>query len=457
MMKKIKPVLKYAGFIILWIFVLAAALFPAWYMNSAYGYLAFLFLVVVLILSLLILLVLRKSIVIDADFQNHMQCVRGDSVELSMKIRNRSVFFCPRAKACFYISDLFGDTDAVMDADFTIAPGTDSSFVFSMDMKHIGVYQAGLKNMKIYDMFGMFCLGVPVKGDFEVHVKPRIHAMDDLVVEEEVFIESGRDSRNTVPNGIDYVGVREYTPGDSMKQIHWKLSAHSVSYMTRLSESSRQSDFAVILDFSAYRAEKEELMDLYDALVETAFSLLDELARREVTYSLIYCDRQQEIHRSVPKGREHDMEYIRRFGLITPEPDGDYPDGAVILNQEARMPNRSTNLIVCTSRITPELIQELVSVRKQRRSPELYLVLPERMTEREREDRTAPLRTLDENNIAWHRITAGGSSTAGRSSAEGKNSADGGSRADGGSSAGGRNSAGSGSRQAGSGIREERA
>lgn len=402
---KMKTAFRCTGLGILWILALAAALFPAKYINTEFGYLAFFFLLFLLILSLCILFILKKKIVIDTQFGNSIQCIRGDPVDLNLKIKNQSIFFCSHAKADFFISDLFGNVDASMESDFTIAPKTDSKFDFDMDMKHIGVYQVGLKTLKIYDMFGLFRINVPIKGEFEVYVKPRIYSMDDLQVEEEVFLDSNKDTRNTVPNGIDYVGVREYTPGDSMKQIHWKLSAHSVNYMTKLSESSRQSDFAVVLDFSAYQADREELMDLYDTLIETAFSLIEELSHREVTYSLIYSDRQQEMRRSVPKGRERDMEYIRRFDVITPDTEPGYPDGAQLLSQEARMPNRSTNLILCTSRITTELIQQLISIKRQKRSPELYFIIPDRLTQRERENLMAPLRALDDTGVVWHCVS----------------------------------------------------
>ncbi|MCD7981333.1 MAG: DUF58 domain-containing protein [Clostridiales bacterium] len=410
MKRRMKPTVKFIITVVLWILALLAALFPARYINTWFGYMAFLFLLILFVFSLIIMFAVRRKIAIETNVTDmkSVQCLRGEPVELGLKVWNRSVFFCPHARGGFYISDLFGDVDTSSDTDFTIAPRSDSSFDFGMDMKHIGVYRVGMKDLRVYDMFGFFSLMVPVSGDFEVYVKPRIHTMDELVVEEEIFLDSSRDSRNTVPNGIDYVGVREYTPGDSMKQIHWKLSAHSLGYMTKLSESTRQSDFAVVLDFAAYQAEREELMDIYDTLVETAFSLLEELSHREVTYSLIYADRQQEMRRSVPKGRENDMEYIRRFGVITPEPEAGYPDGARLLTQEARMPNRCTNLILCTSRITSELIQELISIKRQKRSPELYFVFPERLTRRDRENLMAPFRSLDDAGVAWHAVSTAG-------------------------------------------------
>lgn len=407
MKKRSAAKMKNIFILVVWIVVLAAALLPARYINRAYGYLAFFFLLFLLLFSLLILALLRRNITVSSNIedQQNIQCMRGTPVDLNLKIENRTPFFCSHARAGFYISDLFGNADSFTETDFTIAGRSESRFDFDMDMRHIGVYRVGLKDLQIYDMFGAFRRQVPIRGEFDVYVQPRIRSMEELVVEEEVLLESNIDTRNTVANGTDYVGVREYTPGDSMKQIHWKLSAHSLGYMTKLSESSRQSDFAVIVDFAAYEADREELMNLYDTLVETAFSVLEELSHREVTYSLIYCDRQHEVRRSIPKGRENDMEYVRRFEVITPNPKADFPDAAQMMQLEEKMPNRSTNLIVCTSRITPELIREMVSVKHQKRSPELYFIIPERLTQRERDDLTAPLRQLDEAGIAWHLTT----------------------------------------------------
>lgn len=389
---------------VLWVIVLAAVSLPARYINSMYGYLAFFLLMLCLIFSLLVLGVLKRKVSVDTGLSGTsvVRCARGERVPLGLKVVNSSRLCCPHARAVFHISDLFGGDDSVDDSDFTLAPRSESSFDFDMDMRHIGVYRVGLKRLTVFDMSGFFKRDLPVEGDFEVHVGPRIYTMDELSAEQEIFLESMRDTRNTVKNGTDYVGVREYELGDSMKSIHWKLSAHSTSYMTKLSESTRQSDYAVVLDFAAGKADREELMDIYDTLVETAFSVLEELSHREVTYSLIYCDRQHEVRRSTPRGRADDMEYIRRFDVITPEPDSSYPDGRSLLEQEGRMPNRSTNIVLCTSRITKELVQQIMLIRRQKRFPELYLIVPERLTGREREELTAPLRSLDDMDIPWH-------------------------------------------------------
>lgn len=390
-----------------WIVILLAAWFPARYSNRIYAYGAFLFLLFLDILVMIVLLVQGRQIEAVTGTAGDMpdSCMRGETVDLKLGISNRSIFLCPWASAEFFISNLFGGTDAVQNADFTIAGRSESEFSFSVDMKHIGVYQVGVRKIWIRDMFGMLEKQKTVNRYYEICVKPNIYPLEDLQIDEKLYLDTSEERRNTVPNGMDYVGVREYVPGDSMKQIHWKLSAHSVNYMTRLSENSCQSDVAVLLDTAASPTDEEELMTLYDTLVETTFSILEELEHRDVVYSMVCCDRQRQVWRCIPKGRENDMDYIRQMHPITADLTGAYPDGAFLVEQESQASNRCTNLILCTSRITAELIQQLLLVKRNRRQPELYLIYPERLVQREREELLAPLRALDEAEIPWHLVS----------------------------------------------------
>lgn len=404
MREKIEHILKQILFCIAWIAAFLIALFPAKYINSIYGYLPFFFMLFLVCLSAAHMFWMRHKIAVETDFAD-ISCERGRTVTISLKIVNHSILVCPRACACFYISDLFGNDDSIMKTDFTLAGKEKNDFCLDMDMKHIGVYHVGLKEMVIYDMLGVFKTNVPVIGDFQVNVTPRIHNITEIEASELLMYESDRDTNHVVNNGMDYTGVREYEPGDSMKQIHWKLSAHSNGYLTKLNESSRQSDYTVILDFAAPDYSREELMDVNDCLIEMAFSLLEYIDRHDAAYSLIYCDHEHEIHRTIPTGRDSYIELIKQFSVITPDPKEEYADGAAIIRDESSMPNRSNNVIICTSRVTSQLIQELIWVKSQKRYPELYLIIPERLNSRERENLMAPLRILDDADIRYNMIS----------------------------------------------------
>jgi uncharacterized protein (DUF58 family) len=400
----LKKVLRIVCILILWLLTFAAAALPAVFTNSVYGFLPALLLAALLIISLGSLAWLKKHISVETDLSN-IQCMRGGSVNIGLRLFNSSRVSFPRANALLRISDLFGGNDSVRRISFAMAGREKIDFGFDMDMPHIGMYSVGLEQVEIYDFFGVFRCRAPLSGYSTAFVTPRIRPMDELHLSDDVLAEADTDTRITVVGGTDYTGVREYAIGDPMKQIHWKLSAHSREYVTKIQESSRQQEFVVILDFAADACDdKEQLMDINDCLIETALSLLEDISRHDAGFALLYCDRNGSVVRTAVIGRDNDVDLIRSFSVITPQPDSEYPDACRILQQEGQMANRSTNAIVVTSHVTPELLPELQRVKRQKRSPELYLVVPASWNSRELEKAAAPLKQLENMEIPYYLV-----------------------------------------------------
>lgn len=395
------------------IVIFAIASIPAVYINKLYGYLPVIFLAVSIVVSLIFLWVVRGKIEVMSDVDaGGGVCERGEKVSAGLRIRNRSLLTTGRTVANVYISDLFGGEDAMNRIQLSLAPREENGFGMNISMPHIGVYRGGIRDVEMWDWFGLRKAHVPAEGSFEVFVRPKIRVLEELWDSEIVYTESMKDTRTVVMGGMDYIGVREYVRGDSMKQIHWKLSAHSQGYMTKLQESSRELDYAVILDFAAEANEdREVLMDIQDALIETSLSIIESVSQKHTNYSLLYCNRRKEITRQQPRGREDDLALIQDFSVITPEPEADYPDACRILWEEGSAANHSTNVIVVTSRVTDELLQELMRIRRQQRVPELYHIVPAGLNSREVGAILARLRQLDEagvNHCLVYTTDAGG-------------------------------------------------
>lgn len=400
-MKRVASVL---GKTLLVLLFLALTALPAVYMNSVYGYLPVLLVLVLLALSLVCLQIISRGLRVQSDGCD-VQCRRGQSVEITLKLVNRSRLICPRAAAYIYISDLFGGHGDVRAVRFAV-PGRDSvEFSFQMEMVHVGCFQVGLDHVELYDFFGLFRKKVPVNGSFSAAVMPCVRPIEQVQLSENAVTEAAQETRISVVGGTDYTGVRAYALGDPMKQIHWKLSAHSREYVTKLQESSRQQEFSVILDLTAPMLDRETLMDLNDCLIETALSLVEEIAARDAGCALWYPNRAGAPERTVPAGREEDGELIRALACINASPDDAFPDACQLLQQEGQGQNRGSNVVVVTSRLTPELLQELLQIKRQRRRPELYFVVPAQWSSRETENACAPLRRLDDWEVPYYVVS----------------------------------------------------
>ena len=397
-------VMKKIGKILLIVLLFAVALIPAVFINTLFGYLPVFFLAIALALSRICLALIRRKIAVESELSGTDSiCERGKKISAGLRVYNRSKLMTAKTVVNIFISDIFGGTDSLNQMCLALAPGKETGFGLNIAMPHIGVYHGGIRDMQMWDFFGFFQVKVPLDGSFEVFVRPKIRPVEELRQSETVLAESSRDTRTMVAGGMDYVGVREYAMGDSMKQIHWKLSAHSLGYLTKLQESSREIDYAVVLDFAAEREkDREVLMDLQDTLIETALSLVDEISRHHTNYSLLYSDRHGELRRMRPRGREDDLELIKDFAVITPNPGPEFPDACRLILEEGSVAGRSTNVMVVTARVTDALLQELIRIRRQRRVPELYWIVPAGLNSRELETLRARLRGLDEAGVSYY-------------------------------------------------------
>lgn len=401
-----KPVKKILKILLIAVILILVAI-PAVYINTAYGYLPIVMVILALAVSYICMTLVSNHIRISSEFTGG-QCQRGKSVTIDLHVANTGMIMCPKAEANIFASDIFGNNDTQMRTALTLAPKADNEIGFDMDMPHIGVYDVGLDDMDIYDFFGIFKRRVNVDGRYQVFVLPRIFPVENIVNNEIVRDVAPKERRTAVAGGTDYMGIREYAVGDSMKNIHWKLSAKSMGYMTKVFESTRELDFTVLIDFASEKQEsRETAMDIYDALIETGLSLIEEIARVHTSYYLLYADKQNVIKRTTPKGREDDITLIKDFAVLSEKASTEMHDAFSILEEDQKHSSRSSNIIVVTSRITEDLIQEIVMIKNQGRTPELYVIVPAALTARDRDDIKGRLIQLDENNIYFNFVTAG--------------------------------------------------
>lgn len=389
---------------ILFLVLLGILVLPAVYTNSIFGYFPILATVLLHLCSLVYLLIMRKSIVIEADHQD-VEVERGETVRVDLGIRNKSFLVCTKAKADIYVQDYLGEDDSHSEAVFSIDARSEADFGFNVHMEHLGQYTAGIRNMHIYGLLGIIRVPIPFDSVFHVLVLPKVYEQEGALSAES--LTDSPDASSFMENdGFDYTGVREYAMGDSMKKIHWKLSAHSSTYMTKVNEVGLKSDMAVIIDMAADGYPTEQLLSICDGIVETAASLLLTAEKRDIDSILLYPGREKQIGTLFPKTQSDYAELIRKMAPITPDPKTGFLDAQEILTQEMAGANKRANLLVVTSRITDGLLDTLTTIRSQQRNPILFCIMPTNVTANERKEINARFLGLDDAGIPYQILTA---------------------------------------------------
>jgi Protein of unknown function DUF58 len=109
-----------------------------------------------------------------------------------------------------------------------------------------GIVTVGPATTVRSDPVGLLRREHPFEDAHEVYVHPRTVALPSTSAGLIRDLE-GNPTRRIVDADISFHAIREYVPGDSQRQIHWRSTAKTGKLMVRQYEESRRSRMAVVL------------------------------------------------------------------------------------------------------------------------------------------------------------------------------------------------------------------
>ena len=98
------------------------------------------------------------------------------------------------------------------------------------------------------------------------------------------FRIGGEETSNAIGNSGEFVGLREYRPGDSLRQIHWKSWAHTGKPMVKELEDTFYPRYALILD--TFPGSSDRM--IFEEMISIASSFITGLDRHEALIDLMF-------------------------------------------------------------------------------------------------------------------------------------------------------------------------
>lgn len=139
-----------------------------------------------------------------------------------------------------------------------------------------GVWPIGPLVLRTVDPFGLAQREQAFGETRSVTVVPEVFTLAPLTVKVGAAGGTAHTSSTRLGQGSDNLSPRRYIPGDSMRRIHWRATAHRGQLMVRQEEEESSPDALVILDRSAARWARPG--DDEDRAFETAVSMCASVA-----------------------------------------------------------------------------------------------------------------------------------------------------------------------------------
>ncbi len=163
---------------------------------------------------------------------------------------------------------------------FRVGPHKTHTQVYRFSFPHRGLYQLHEPHLLTRFPFGFFIKGIRLKESREVLAYPHVIPWKELLPEI-AHGEEGTRSRPHKGRGEDIFAVREYLPGDTSRDIHWRSTAKRSQPMVKEYEIPGIKKVHIILDTSVPQKTTPSDLNLFEERVSKAASLAYHLLQKQ--------------------------------------------------------------------------------------------------------------------------------------------------------------------------------
>jgi len=174
----------------------------------------------------------------------------GDPTDVMLAVHNQG----PGRRFLFTVEDILpeGLTVAGPPGQLVtdLAPGATHTLSYQLIPQRRGVYQLRDIQLSAPDLLGMYEFSYRLQQPQELIVYPKPISLPPIWTPTSIRGVARTTTRRKSHQGTDLYGVREYVPGDDLRHIHWKVSAHANQLVVSEREEHRSLAATVILDLS---------------------------------------------------------------------------------------------------------------------------------------------------------------------------------------------------------------
>lgn len=363
--------------IAIYVVLVSASVASAVYFNNRLGYTPLLFLLCLTLLDWIYVRLAARRVSAgapsgEAGEAQGLRVEHGQRARCFVLLRSDSRLPLPRVRVALRVTGPHLEKPLTLSRSVPVPSRSEVRLSFDLGLMHVGLFDVRLKSVKVCDLLGLFGISRRRRTGQELACMPRLRPMEEAAAQESPMpAPSGRTPHRSAEG--EYDGVRSYEPGDALHNIHWKLSAKSLSYMTRLYEDD-EAGTLVIVDLKLPDLPAPQRLRLSDTLLETAVSALGSRVAGGGRAVLLASGAGGPVQQEAASPAD----VLEAADLLLRAGSGD-------AGIEELLPSGAASVMVCTANADVELVCRLLDIKNAGGRPMLLYVVPEDFR-REREN-----------------------------------------------------------------------
>ncbi len=246
----------------------------------SYGFFAVITLIPVICLVYLLLVLARFKIY--QHFESN-DIVSGHKTPFYFTLQNEDWFAFCGVRVNFF-SD-FSMIDGLSDdIEYELLPQDSIKKETGLVCRYRGEYYVGIKSVTLRDFLCLFKITYKNREALRVRVVPDIVRLSAL---RNVDTDSLSHRETRMNPSYPDVTVREYTPGDDIRNIHWKQTAKTGIPMVRNYIGEEKNGVALIIDPSRISSKETEYLPVENRMLETAIALTLFIEEKNIPMTIV--------------------------------------------------------------------------------------------------------------------------------------------------------------------------
>lgn len=285
------------------VLVIASALFYILY-EGAFSFYLFSFVVILSVVLNLLLLYTRKRINVSF-LEAQLSSYRKKKTPVVLKIQNTSALPVPICMITVsYTSKLKKKTE-YFKINTPVFPKNVQYLTLNVSSLHYGTVNLKIEKIKIIDMLRIFrrkiksCKSGLMLNECNITVTPDYVKLDNQICDySDMGLETDNYSKTKKGNDPSEIfDIREYSEGDKISRIHWKLTAKQDKTMVK--DYSLPLTNSIIIGVNLFFdsiAGSDEFLYQYDSLIETVAALSMHLCDNQCPHKILWYDSEAEVN-----------------------------------------------------------------------------------------------------------------------------------------------------------------
>jgi uncharacterized protein (DUF58 family) len=264
----------------------------------------------------------------------------------------------------------------------SLLPREKVSFSYELGCRRRGYYQLGPLALETGDLLGTTRVSRAYTNPDTMVVYPRIIPLAGLELPSRTLYGSLRSKQRIFEDPARVMGVRDYVPGDSLRQVAWKTSAVVGRLQVKRYQPAIALDTTIFVDLDRKDYSQMRLWVATELAIVVAASVANWLVEHRQAVGLgtngldALAGEGDKARPAIMRPRKGRDALMRILDLLARVEMADGPDFPALLQRETSRLTWGSTLIVVTGRVREELFETLARLRKSGFSVVLISVDP---------------------------------------------------------------------------------